>query len=231
MFTLNNFYKSREWETFRQVIINDNTDSNGYVHCAMCGKPILKKYDLIIHHKIELTDDNVNDYNISLNPDNVMCVHFTCHNKIHERFGYGTGGRVYKPKQVYIVYGAPCAGKSTWVNEVATEKDLIVDMDSIYQCISNNDRYIKPDALRGVAFEIRDSLYNIIKYRSGRWQNAYIITGGARVGDRERLGARVGADDFIFIDTGRDECLERARGRGKEWSDYINEWFDSYQCE
>lgn len=228
MFTLDNFYKSRQWQNFREIIIDQNTNDDGFVYCAICGKPILRKYDLIIHHKIELTGDNVNDYGISLNPDNVECVHFKCHNKIHERFGYGNS-YTPQPKRVYIVYGAPCSGKSTWVNDVATPNDLIIDIDSIYEMISNNDRYIKPDRLRGTVFAIRDSLYDIVRYRSGKWQNAYIITGGARIGDRERLQKRVAADEFIFIDTDKDTCISRIGSRGKEWVEYIEEWFNSYQ--
>lgn len=231
MFTQKSFYKSREWERFRQIVIDDNTNDDGFVYCALCGKPIIKKYDLIVDHIIELDDSNVNDYSISLNPDNVRCLHFECHNKRHERFGFGTGGYVRRPKKVYIVYGSPCSGKSSWVNQVANENDLIVDMDSIYECISNNDRYIKPDGIKGAAFEVRDCLYNIIKYRSGRWQDAYIITGGARLMDRKRLVDRVGADDLIFIDTDKETCLIRAVTRGKEWEQYINEWFENYQAE
>ena len=230
MFTLKTFYKSKQWETFRRLIINERMDPDGFVRCAECGQPIVKPYDLIVHHKTELTDLNVNDYSISLNPDNVVCVHFKCHNKIHKRFGYGTGG--YKPpgKKAYIVYGAPCSGKTSWVNDVASADDVIIDMDSIYQMISINDRYIKPDTLRAVAFMIRDQLYDVVKYRNGKWNNAYVIVGGALRGERERLMKRVNADECIFIEAGRDECIERARaGRPKEFINYINDWFDSFQ--
>lgn len=229
MFTLDNFYKSKQWEKFREVYISDHTNDDGYIYCAMCGKPILKKYDLILDHITELTEDNVNDYSISLNPDNIRPLHFICHNKRHERFGFGTGGYVRKPKRVYIVYGAPCSGKSTWVKSVANDNDLIVDIDSIYQMISNNERYIKPDGIKSVVFDVRDCLYNTIKYRSGRWQNAYIITGGARLGDRERLKQRVSADELIFIDTDKETCISRVGERGNDWINYINDWFESYQ--
>lgn len=231
MFTLDNFYKSKKWEKLRAVYIDEHTDSDGYIHCAMCGEPILKKYDLILDHIVELTEDNVNDYNISLNPDNLRPLHFRCHNERHKRFGFGNGGYVHKPKRVYIVYGAPCSGKSTWVNEVANDNDIIVDIDNIYQMISKNDRYVKPDAIKSVVFDVRDSLYNIIRYRSGRWQNAYIITGGARIGDRERLKQRVNADELIFIDTSQEECINRIGKRGAEWINYINDWFENYQAD
>ena len=233
---LQKFYKSKKWEAFRKVVIDQRTDPDGYVHCAICGKPILKAYDLIVHHKKELSEDNVTDVMIALNPDNVECVHFRCHNQIHERFGYNgtSAGRNIK-KHVYIVYGSPCSGKSTWVHDNATADDLIVDLDSIWQMISINDRYQKPAALRSVVFDLRDKLYDIIKYRSGKWHDAYIITGGALLGDRQRLQVRVAADDMIFIDTPMDECIKRVHNRhgfdetSEDWIQYVTDWFNSYQ--
>ena len=50
MMTREQFYKSKQWESFRKVIIADRSDADGFVHCAHCGKPILHKYDLIVHH-------------------------------------------------------------------------------------------------------------------------------------------------------------------------------------
>lgn len=234
--TLQEFYKSKAWEAFRMVVINNRTNPDGFVHCAVCGKPILKPYDLIVHHKQELTEANVNDAMISLNPDNVECVHFRCHNKLHERFGYNktSAGRNVR-KHVYIVYGSPCAGKSTWVHENATQNDLIVDLDNIWQMISINDRYVKPVTLRSVVFQMRDAMYDVIRYRSGKWHNAYIITGGALKGDRDRLMQRLAADDCIFIDTSQKECINRAilrdlpEGQLDEWIKYINNWFETYQ--
>ena len=229
------FYKSKRWQKVRKVIINERTGDDGYVHCAICNKPILKPYDLIVHHKEELTDNNVDDAMVALNPDKVECVHFKCHNLIHERFGGNitSEARSYK-KHVYIVYGAPCSGKTTWVHENATENDLIVDLDSIWQMISINERYEKPGSLKAVVFDIRDKLYDIIKYRSGKWRDAYIITGGALYGDRDRLKARVAADDLIFIDTPKDECVRRAssrHGHADEWIKYVFDWFENYQPE
>lgn len=231
------FYKSKQWESFRKVIINERTNEDGFVVCAICGQPILKKYDLVVHHKRELDDMNVNDASVALNPDNVECVHFKCHNKIHHRFQGGDCKNTFVPKKVYIVYGSPCSGKSTWVKDNASANDLVVDLDSIWQMISVNDRYTKPNALKAVVFTVRDNLYDQIKYRNGRWHTAYIITGGALKGDRDRLVQRVGADDCIFIDTSKEECLKRVSSKGLtnddavKWIEYINQWFDSYQSD
>ena len=235
--TQEQFYKSDKWLNFRKIIIDQRTDNDGYVHCSQCGKPILKKYDLILHHKKELSDQNVDDVNISLNPDNVEVICFKCHNKIHDRWQGGNSHTGWKmpQKQIYIVYGAPCSGKTTWVNSVATDQDLIVDLDNIWQMISINDRYTKPSALKSVVFQVRDQMYDIIKYRSGNWHNAFVITGGALKGDRERLKQRIGATDLVYIDADIHECLKRIQERHMsidqklEWSDFVVEWFERFQ--
>lgn len=232
------FYKSKEWEAFRKVIIEERTNDDGFVICEWCGKPILKKYDLIVDHIEELNDLNVNNVNISLNPHNVRLMHFKCHNERHERFVKGHKA-TYTPikKKVYIVYGSPCSGKSTWVKDNATPNDLIVDLDSIWEMISINARYEKPDALKSVVFETRDKLYDIIKYRSGKWHNAFVITGGALKGDRDRLSQRLGADDLIFIDTPFETCISRAHReelteeQQEQWEGYVKQWFDTYQAD
>ena len=221
------FYKSKEWLSFREIFINDMTDAvTGDVYCSHCHKVILNKNDLIVHHKIELTDENVNDYNISLNPDNVEIICFNCHNKHHRRFGYEN------KKNVYLVWGAPCSGKSTWVNSVAQPNDLIVDMDSIYEMISINKRYTKPNGLKGIAFDIRDMLYDVVKYRRGKWTNAFVIGGYPMKGERERLLQQLNAEPK-HIEATREECVERlyiSKDRDiNEWTKYIEDWFEYYQ--
>ena len=224
MYTQESFYKSKQWEKFRQIIIGERTNSDGYVICELCGKPIVRKYDLIVDHITELSDANVNDFNISLNPENVRCVHFKCHNERHRRFGFAD------KKSVYLVYGPMCMKRMEWIKSVAGKNDLVVDMNSIYEMISINPRYTKPDSLRSPAFQIRDSIYNIVKYRSGKWENAYISIGGARSGDRQRLMTRVGADDAVFIDTPKAECLAIVEASGrKDWLEWVKKWFDEYQ--
>lgn len=238
MITRDQFYKSKQWQAFRKVIINERTDEDGFVHCCRCGKPIIKKYDLIVHHKQELDEYNVNDTQISLNPDNVECICFSCHNKEHDRFSdKRSTWQAPVKKHVYIVYGSPCSGKTTWVKENATPNDLIVDLDNIWQMISINERYTKPNALKHVVFDMRDKLYDIIRYRSGKWHTAFVITGGPMKGDRDRLMQRIAADDLIFIDTDQSVCLERLYTKGlsseqiEAWRTYINEWFERYQSD
>lgn len=218
MYTLNSLYKSKEWQCLLQQIKLERVSEDGVLYCEHCGKPMTKAYDIIGHHKEELTEANVNNLEISLNPDNISLIHFKCHNKEHERFGF-------LQQKVYIVYGSPCAGKSTWVDNVANKDDLILDIDNIWECICNSDKYNKPNRLKANVFNIRDCILDQIKTRTGMWRNAFVVGGYPLKMDRERLADRLGAE-LIYIDSTKEECL--ARSKTEKWKEYIEEWFELY---
>lgn len=218
------FYKSHKWETFISNLRAERTNADGFIICEKCGKPILKAYDCIGHHIKELTDSNVDDVTISLNPENIQLLHFKCHNEVHERFGYN--GR--QQQNVFIVYGAPCSGKRTWVKDNAGNNDLIVDIDKIWAAVradvcAENE---KPNTIKSNVFALRESLLDMIKVRRGKWRNAYIIGGYPLQGERERLMQTVGADKLIHIDTAREVC--EARAQTAEMKKYIAEWYERY---
>lgn len=227
MFTLATFYKSKEWEAFRKQVIAERTKEDGFIYDEITGKPIVRRYDIILHHVEYLTEENVNDYNISLNPANIQIVSFKTHNAIHDRFGRNR-------REVFLVYGAPLSGKSTWISQNKSEGDLVVDMDSIWQCISGEPRYSKPNRLKAVAFKVRDAEIEAVKYRLGKWNQAYICGGYPMQSERERLIQELGARE-VFIDTDKAECLRRLErlpetdGRDKEeWRGYIESWFERF---
>lgn len=229
--SLSAFYNSDEWRKFRAGLIAKRTNpDDGVLYCEHSGKPLVNSFDIVAHHIKPLTMQNVNDYSVSLNPANIMLVSQTAHNEIHKRFGYCT------ERKVYYVYGAPCSGKTTFVNSVKGNSDIVVDMDNIWQCITGGARYEKPNALKTNAFMLRDCLYDAIKTRAGKWERAYIIAGGAVKGIREREIAAFGAE-AIFIDTDKETCLKRlatdekrTQAQKTEWQKYITQWFNDYQA-
>lgn len=223
------FYLSDDWRGFRAALIVERTNpADGILYCEECGEPIINLYECIGHHKQELTMRNVNDYSVSLNPDNVMLVHLKCHNKIHARFGY----MAYK--KVYYVYGAPCSGKSTFVRNNKGNSDLVVDIDLLWQAATGGLLYNKPDALKTPVFALRDTLLDMARTRTGKWERCWIIEGGARKGERERRLLALGAEP-IYIDTDITTCYERLASDEKrvdvaeQWRGYIDEWFRQYQ--
>lgn len=228
--SLPQFYQSTEWRTFRSCLIAERMSAEGVIYCEHCGKPILQSYDIILHHKKYLTMQNVNDYSISLNPENISIVHASCHNELHARFGFCT------QRKVYLVYGSPCSGKTTFVNGIKGNSDIVIDMDLIWMAITGREKYFKPNALKTNAFILRDCLYDMVKTRTGKWEKAYVIAGLPHKGERERLAVTLGAE-YIHVDTPKDICLQRLASdsgrteeQRREWITYIDKWWEDYQA-
>ena len=224
--SLFDFYKSKEWRAVLASIKMERLNENGETICEYCGRPIVKAYDIIGHHKTELTHENVNDATISLNPDNVQLVHHRCHNYIHNKLGYSM-------REVFLVYGAPCSGKSAWVRNNMEPGDLVVNMDEIWRCVSGMGLYKKPNRLKAVVFRTRDQLYDVVRYRVGKWNNAYIVGGFPLQSERERMLKEMGARE-VFIDATMEECIQRARATegmdADEYEGYIRKWFETYRA-
>lgn len=225
MWKLSEFYKSEEWKRFREVVIAERTAPDGFIYDEETGQPIIRKYDIILHHKIFLTEENVNDYAVSLNPENIEIVSHKTHNAIHDRLGYIR-------KEVFLVYGPPLSGVAEYAAENASAGDLVVDMDNIWECISGQERYIHPPRLNAVAFGVRDFLLDCVRTRRGKWNNAYICGGFPLISDRERIQRETGAR-LVYMETTKEECLQRAADLDRQetraaYREYIEEWFRKY---
>lgn len=219
---LKSFYASQEWITLRLLLINERGNK-----CEQCSKIIPRSKDLIGHHKIELTPENVHERSISLNPDMIEIVCFDCHNKEHKRFGY------QGEKEVFIVYGPPLSGKSTFVKEHIHRGDIVVDMDRLYEAVTMLPSYDKPDQLFTNVRGIYNQLLDNIKTRYGNWGNAWVIGGYPDKRKREKLANDLGAE-LIFCNISKKECMNRLAGdeerkyRQDEWRGYIEKWFETY---
>lgn len=221
---LKSFYNSKEWKTFRLMLINERKNK-----CSHCGNIIADSSKITGHHKIELTAENAKDYNISLNPELVELVCHDCHNKTHNRFGY----RKPAQKKVYLVYGPPLSGKTTLVMERKSRDDIVVDIDRIYEAITLLPAFEKPSHLIGNVMSMHNALIDNIRTRYGKWNNAWIIGGYPDKYKRNRLAEDVGAE-IILCDVSKEECLvrlEKDKDRNylkDKWTKYIDDWFEKH---
>lgn len=214
---LHKFYCSKPW---RDLSYRLKIQANG--GCFRCKETLLDFSKLIGHHTVELNEDNVDDPNISLNPDKIEIICHNCHNKEHRRFG--------NKQNVYIVYGSPLSGKTTLVKEIMQYGDIVLDIDALWQAVSFQDEYVKPKNVRFNIFKLRDELLDQVKTRYGNWYDAYIIMSLADKYERERVAKELGAE-LIYCESTRAECIERAieDDRPSEWIKYINEWWEKYE--
>ncbi|WP_199615530.1 hypothetical protein [Paenibacillus alkalitolerans] len=219
---LQTFYASAVWRNLRMTLILEREG-----RCERCFT-ISKPEDIVGHHKIELTPENVHDHTISLNPEKIEIICRRCHDEEHDRFGKR------KAKTVYLVYGPPLAGKKTFVRQQMRRGDLIVSMDLLYAAMSGLPEFDKPDNLFQNVIGLHNQLIDNVKTRMGKWSNAWIVGGYADKFKRERTADELGAE-LVFINASREECYsrlavdERLQYRQVEWRGYIDKWFEQYR--
>lgn len=74
------FYSSAEWQACRNAY---RKKARGM--CEVCLAKGIYKPGEIVHHKIHITPQNINDPNITLSFDNLQLVCRDCHADIHRR--------------------------------------------------------------------------------------------------------------------------------------------------
>lgn len=213
---LHNFYCSIPW---RSLSFKLKIERGG--KCNRCGRIFDDMKYLIGHHTIELTEANVNDPSVALNEELIEIICHDCHNKEHRRFGH--------EHNIYVIYGSPLSGKTTLAMELMRYGDIVLDLDALWQAVSFQPDYIKPNNLRFNVFALRDALLDQIKTRYGDWYDAYIIGGYPDKYERERLIQTLGGQ-LIYCESTRDECMSRISSSDKpqKWTEYIEDWWERY---
>lgn len=83
------FYNSKAWQRCRTAYIQERYLIDGGM-CELCRK----RPGYILHHKILLTEANINDANATLDPNNMMYVCKQCHDMIHDAELNGNNGNI-----------------------------------------------------------------------------------------------------------------------------------------
>lgn len=126
---------------------------------------------------------------------------------------------------VYLIYGAPCSGKSTYAKEHKKSGDIVCDVDRLFSAISLNEEHQTELYAQEVASMLYKELVEIIRDRRGNWKNAFVISLANTKEQVQRAKNQIKADECIFIDTPYEVCMERAKERPFYFNWLIQEWF------
>ena len=229
------FYHSKAWKQCRASYI-----AKVYGLCERCldNGRLIPGY--IVHHKIEITPENINDPAITLNHENLQYVCSDCHNVLHKRQrsfrndiqfddeGNVIGGITMKLK---IVYGAPCSGKSSYVRNHIGDNDLVYDYDEIVSALTYSR--VRTTHKKNV-HEYVTGFRSLILSKAKDEQDIdtmWIITSFLSEGFQTLIHDM--KPEYIKMDVSMDECISRlqsddSRPNKEEWEDIIRSWFEEY---
>ena len=125
-----------------------------------------------------------------------------------------------------LVTGAPCSGKSTYVDRCRQPGDLVVCFDQLIMALGGDEDHHHPGLLKGYAFEARDAVVRRWVYK--RDIPLWVINTAPRRRDREKyikIGFRV-----VTMDADEKTCMARARAeRPADWLEYVHRYFEQYE--
>lgn len=191
--------------------------------CELCDRPGEE-----VHHKVFLTHENIHDVNITFNHDNLQLLCKKCHNAVHNKayemhrmnrvkstsidngLEWDSEGNMVEKKNVYIVWGSPASGKTTYVKEHKGKYDIVVDTDYLMAALGMSSTEDKNIDAFFIALDIRNMLYDLIADRKYNFDAVWIVTMLPEREKRMRLQQRLRAEP-IHIDTDMEECLLRAK--------------------
>ena len=78
------FYHSKAWQDVRSYVWD-----RAHGLCERCAERGEVKPADVVHHKVPLSVENVNDPGIALNPDNLIALCNECHTEVHKELGVG----------------------------------------------------------------------------------------------------------------------------------------------
>lgn len=162
-YNLDTFYQSSTWQKFREAYLAERIARDGELIDDITKRPILKKGEATLHHIEHLTDENVNDPNISLNPKNIELVSTETHQRLHNKFN--------------------CNGRTVKIahrEEKEEDKyffDLVISFDSLKNALCKEEN----DKTRATIWAVYNFLIDRIKTRADRWSSVLVISRGDQI--------------------------------------------------
>lgn len=130
---------------------------------------------------------------------------------------------------VFLIYGPPGSGKTTYAGGRMVDGDIVIDFDKIAEAITGKESH-------NIEWSLFDRVSDIFKYlvatieKYPEVRNTFVIRCAPTREDREEF--RLIGAKFVFMDTPKAECIRRAvqrSGNYGRWAKAINKWFQEYE--
>jgi 5-methylcytosine-specific restriction protein A len=130
-------------------------------------------------------------------------------------------------RQVTIICGPPCSGKSTWVRERAAPGDVVVDFDLIAHRLGSRTRYDHSDDIKArVNAEIERTLDDIVESDD---VTAWVIRTMPDGADRAALAKRLDAQVVVIRPTLREITRRAEADKRPPWTvQAARKWWERF---
>lgn len=128
---------------------------------------------------------------------------------------------------VTFVFGPPCSGKTTMVNEARRPTDLVFDLDAVAEAMGAPSRYERPDSFVPFLLATRAAIIERLRQPSDL-SGAWVI---ATAPCRKEREFHMPWAKRILLTTPREECHMRAdrAGRPEKWHRIIDQYFADFE--
>ncbi|KKM86810.1 hypothetical protein LCGC14_1275310 [marine sediment metagenome] len=199
--------------------------------CAQCERDGRQAFATEVHHVAPVSEEPERAFDES----NLEALCKPCHSRmtIRESGSANPGAtKAGKMATITIVCGPPGSGKNTWIDKHRKHGDVVIDLDTITAALTGLPLYEKPAGLLDYMIAVKDAAIALLRKSSaGR---AWVITGGATEGEREKYKRMCGADQVVMLAVDPQECLKRIRGdprradKWRLWEPAVQRWWKRY---
>ncbi len=214
------FYSSTAWRKKRNQIMSQygglcqDCLDEGITNVADVVDHVI---DLKISPQLALVDDNLRPL---------------CHNHHNKKKSTKIHTTDYFPtirdikEEVIIIWGSPASGKSYYCNQIATQNDLIIDLDIIRAELLGKNIYEWKDreGLKDAIIQRNKILFSLCKAK--RYNKVYFIVSSPKYNNlkhwKDQLKAKV-----HYMDVSESDCIKRALAdkRRTPNTNIIKTWF------
>lgn len=139
--------------------------------------------------------------------------HYIC----NARRGDGT-----RSGALHVVIGAPCSGKTTFVNSNRAVGDIVIDLDAIAKALGSGVDHGASGMFLKVAQAARRAAIDEVMYRHASAWIIHTQPDELQMAEYKRHGAL-----FHIIDPGAETCMQRAKSNGRPdgTGQAIKDWY------
>lgn len=143
-------------------------------------------------------------------------------------------------KKIVIIYGPPCAGKTTYAQREMTDMDVVYDFDALTRAMSCNPLHMRADhPAKVIARKLRKTFLDALN-ECPESSTAYVLCLWPMDWMVRRLFYRSAAVEFLPLCPDHATCMARLDGDTQRpdkdaWAELIDQWFaehdgEAFQC-